>query len=476
LASACFDLGRRALTLGYLERVSDLDATFLSGETSSQHLHVLATLVLRNTGSGSQLDYEQFQRCVRERFHLVERLHQRLQTIPFSRPVWVDDSNLCLERHLHHVVLPRGSGLAELAAAASNVASFPLAMDRPLWEMWFVEGLEGGDAGVIVKIHHSAVDGVSGIWALAAFFDLEPNPQPLANTEWVPTRTSLATLGRNVLDGARKRPMTLAKSAARTVSAGLTLTRARGAQAPLPMSGPRLSYNRALTSKRSVALASIRIDDVKQVRHEVGASVNDVLVAVCAGVLRNYAISKNELPDRPLVAAVPVSERTSADGDAGNHLSFLFYALPVHVEDPIERLKFVTASAETVKEVYRRNGAGLLSSIACFASSKAVQPFIKAISSARLASVLPPAVNVLISSIKGPEMPLYLAGSEMTSLYPMGPIFEGVGLGITAVSYRDRVDFGFMACPDLIPDVERLAEDVKPEIRSMHDAVSNAFH
>ncbi len=243
----------------------------------------------------------------------------------------------------------------------------------------------------------------------------------------------------------------------------MALTRARGAQAPLPLSGPRLSYNRALTSRRSVALASIRIDDVKQVRHEVGASVNDVLVAVCAGVLRNYAISKNELPDRPLVAAIPISERTATDGDAGNHLSFLFYALPVHIDDPIERLKYVTTSAETVKDVYRRTGTGLLSSIACFASSRAARPFIKAISSARLASVLPPAVNVLISSIKGPEMPLYLGGSEMTSLYPMGPIFEGVGLGITAVSYRDRVDFGFMACPDLIPDVEQLGDDVEPE-------------
>jgi diacylglycerol O-acyltransferase len=407
---------------------------------------------------------------------LIDRLHQRLQRIPFSRPVWVDDANLCLERHLHHVVLPRGSGLAELAAAASNVASFPLAMDRPLWEMWFVEGMEGGDAGVIAKIHHSAVDGVSGIWALAAFFDLEPSPQPIAsNSEWAPTRTTLPTLGRNVLDSARQRPAAFAKSAVRTVSAGMALTRARGAQAPLPLSGPRLSYNRALTSRRSVALASIRIDDVKQVRHEVGASVNDVLVAVSAGVLRKYAISKNELPDRPLVAAVPISERTTADGAAGNHLSFLFYALPVHIDDPIERLKFVTSSAETVKDVYRRNGTGLLSSIACFASSRAAQPFIKAISSARLASILPPAVNVLISSIKGPEMPLYLAGSEMTSLYPMGPIFEGVGLGITAVSYRDRVDFGFMSCPDLIPDIERLADDVKPEICSMLDSVSHAF-
>jgi hypothetical protein len=173
---------------------------------------------------------------------------------------------------------------------------------------------------------------------------------------------------------------------------------------------------------------------------------------------------------------VPTSAPTAPDGAASNHLSFLFYALPIHVNDPIERLKFVTSSAETVKDVYRRNGTGLLSSIACFASSRAAQPFIKAISSARLASILPPAVNVLLSSIKGPEMPLYLAGSEMTSLYPMGPIFEGVGLGITAVSYRDRVDFGFMACPDLIPDVERLADGVKPEICSMLDAVSHVFH
>jgi diacylglycerol O-acyltransferase / wax synthase len=437
---------------------------------------VLATLVLKKSPSRPRIDYELFQHLVADRFGLVERMHQRLLQIPFSRPVWVDDTNLHLDRHLHHVILPAGSGLRDLASTAAEVASFPLPRDRPLWELWFVEGFEDDRAAVIAKMHHSAVDGVSGIFALAAFFDLEPDPQKRPESlQHEPTQPGLAEIGKKVFEGARKRPGAFARSATRAVSSGIALTRARATEAPLPLSGPRLSYNRALTPRRSVAFASIRMDDVKQVRQEEGASVNDVLVAVCAGVLRRYATYNNELPDRPLVAAVPVSERTDEHGPSGNHLSFLFYALPVHIDDPVERLRFVVRSAETVKDVYRRSGTGLLESIAFFASSRAVQPLVKAISTVRLASVLPPAVNVLISSIKGPDMPLYIAGSEVSSLYPMGPIFEGAGLGITAVSYRDKVDFGFMACPDLIPDVGCLASEVSSEISSMLRAVSSVF-
>jgi diacylglycerol O-acyltransferase len=243
-----------------------------------------------------------------------------------------------------------------------------------------------------------------------------------------------------------------------------TMARARGEETPLPFSAPRLSYNRALTSRRSVAFTSIALDDVKQIRQDQGASVNDVLVALCAGVLRRYALRCRELPDRPLVAAIPVSERKAEHGTAGNQLSFMFYPLPVHLDDPIERLDFVVRSARVVKDVYSRAGEGLFTSLASLTPLGAVPVAMRVLSAAGAANV-----------VKGPDMPLFVAGAALSSIFPMGPLMEGVGLGVTVVSYRDAVAFGLMACPDLVPEVQELADEVHEELAEMLAAVTNIF-
>ena len=459
-----------------MEPISDLDATFLAGETPTQHLHVLATMLVRRKGGSSRSDYELFQSCITERFHLIPRLAQRARRVPFGRPVWVDDPDMRVERHLHHLVLPESSGLEGLAQAAAAIASVPLPRDRPLWEAWFVEGIDKDHTAVIAKIHHGAVDGIAGLFALAAFFDLDVTGETSpAVPKWEPVRTAPKDLGRAVLDSVLKRPVNLAKSAARTSRAALALARPRGENAPLPFTGPKMSFNGTLSPRRSVAFTSVALDDVKQVRQEAGVSVNDVLVALCAGVLRRYAISRGEGPDRPLVAAVPISERREGQGDAGNRMSFLFYAVPVHLEDPAERVRFVARSATSAKSLYARSGQGLFESIASLAPLRVTGPVLRLASAARIPSVLPPVVNVLISNIRGPAIPLFVAGAELESIFPMGPLFEGVGLGVTVVSYRDHVDFGFIACPDLVPDVSELASTVNLEMAELLDAHSVSF-
>jgi WS/DGAT/MGAT family acyltransferase len=391
--------------------------------------------------------------------------------------VWVDDPDLHLARHLHHIVLAEKSGLDALGPVAAEIASFPLPRDRPLWEAWFVEGIDADHVAVIAKIHHSAVDGVSGIFALAAFFDLEPFPDlPAAAAPWEPAAPpGVGELTRAMVDGLRRRPGAMARSVRRAASAAVTMARARGEETPLPFSAPRLSYNRALTSRRSVAFTSIALDDVKQIRQDQGASVNDVLVALCAGVLRRYALRCRELPDRPLVAAIPVSERKAEHGTGGNQLSFMFYPLPVHLDGPIERLDFVVRSARVVKDVYSRAGEGLFTSLASLTPLGAVPVAMRVLSAAGAANVVPPAANVTISNIKGPDMPLFVAGAALSSIFPMGPLMVGVGLGVTVVSYRDAVAFGLMACPDLVPEVQELADEVHEELAEMLAAVTNIF-
>jgi diacylglycerol O-acyltransferase / wax synthase len=452
--------------------LSEVDALFFSAETPAQHLHVLATLVLdRSSGPGG--DYELFQSRVAERFHLIEPLRRRPVPGLLGRTVWMDDPDIHLQRHLHHVVLAEGGGLEALAETASDVASYPLPRDRPLWEAWFVEGFEKGQMAVIAKVHHSAVDGVSGIFALSAFFDLEPFPETPHATRWhqpAPLKSTAVLKAR--MEGARRRPAEVLKGATRLATSGVQLVRSNNECTPLPCTGPRMSYNRTLSPRRSVAFTTLKVDDVKRIARGFDASVNDVVVALCAGVLRRYAIQCDELPDRPLVAAIPVSERLPEHGAAGNQMSFMIYALPVHLADPGERIDFVRRSAARAKELHSRAGRGLLAAVAALAPKVAMGPAMRALSSLHAADALPPMINVLISNIRGPELPLYVAGASLKSIFPMGPVIEGVGLGITAVSYQDEFAFGFIACSDLVSDIRDFSLGLHLEMATMLDCLS----
>jgi len=232
-----------------------------------------------------------------------------------------------------------------------------------------------------------------------------------------------------------------------------------------------MSYNRSLTARRSVGFTSMSLDEIKNLAKGFDASVNDVVVALCAGTLRRHALHHDELPDRPLVAAIPVSERKTEHGSAGNRMSFMFYALPVHLSDSAERVEFVKRSSSGAKALHSRAGEGLLAAVAAVAPRRALGPIMRAMSSLGAANVVPPIANVMISNIRGPEIPLYVAGASLCSIFPMGPVIEGVGLGITAVSYGGEFAFGFMTCPDLVPDTHELSLGLHLELATLCEAV-----
>lgn len=454
-----------------MRRFSDLDSVILRSETPTQHMHVLATLVL-DASEAAAFGYRVLQERVRERFHLVEPMRQRLRWVPFGPPVWVDDDDIVLEQHLHHVVLD-GGGLEELAGVTARIASRPLRRDRPMWEVTYVEGLDDGRIGIIAKIHHCAVDGVSGIGALAAFFDLEPHPPQQGTDAWQPTRPpAVGDLGREVLGDLTRRPRAAGRSLTRVLRAGAEMTRSRSEDAPLPFTAPRLRCNGALTPRRSIAFTRLALDDIKELRRSFGVTVNDVIVGLLAGTLRSFLAEHDGVPRRPLVAAVPVSEREPQESPVGNRFSFMLYALPVHVEDPIERLLRAQRSAAAAKRLFDRAGSGLLENLATLAPPGAVGPTMRALSRLRAGRALPPLANVTASNIRGPDFPLYVSGARLEHIFPMGPLMEGVGLGLTVVSYRDDVDFGFIACPDLVPDVDRLAGHVHAELERLRAATA----
>jgi WS/DGAT/MGAT family acyltransferase len=233
-----------------------------------------------------------------------------------------------------------------------------------------------------------------------------------------------------------------------------------------------MSYNGALTEGRAVAFTTLDLDDVRLVAEVFGASVNDVVVALCTGVLRRYGLRCGDLPDRPLIATIPVSERGSDREAAGNRLAFMFYELPVHLDGAGNRLEFVQHSAQVAKEAHAQAGAGLLSSVATLIPKVAVGPAMRVASPLRLARMVPPIANVMVSSLRGPEAPLFASGARVSSIFPLGPVIEGIGLSITAISYRNQMDFGFIACADHVKDIDDLTTGLQLEMALLLDAAA----
>ncbi len=456
--------------------LSTLDAALLSLETEAQQLNILAVLIIEPDPDVAREDYYRVARDrIESRLPLVSMLCRRLQTLPgFSNPVWEDEPDLAVDTHLHQALLAPPKDLRALGRIAGDIASHPLRRDRPLWEMWLTDELEDGRIAVICKVHHAVLDGSSGIGSLAGFFDLEahappvvvpPRPEPRSLTIGDQARESIRGSVRWMRDFARSAPR-VASMLVRAVQ------RVGDADLALPLTGPRLAFNHALTPRRTVEFTSVELSRLKAIRQAYGATLNDLLIAVCAGALRLYLIDRDELPERPLVAAIPVSERTLDDAIGGNRFSTMFYSIPVHIEDPVERVAATTRTSTASKDFYEQSGHELLQSLASLLPPKTINPAMHVVSSLRLAERVPPVANLMISNVRGPDFPLWIAGGRVTQMLPMGPLIEGMGLNITVVTYLDTVSFGFQVCPDLLPDVARLAGYVDDAVAELEKAAT----
>jgi WS/DGAT/MGAT family acyltransferase len=333
--------------------------------------------------------------------------------------------------------------------------------------MWMVTGLEGGRNATICKVHHALLDGTSGLGSLAAFFDLEPYVEPI-DVLPLPPIPSLSTLEliNESLDASARWRQDLLKAGPRVFDMVRSVTEQarrqdRDPALALPFTGPKLTMSGPLNARRSVELTSLELDRLKPLRRAFDVTLNDILVALCASTLRSYLEDIDELPKGPLVAAIPVSERGLEDKPEGNKFSSMFYNLPVHIKDPAERVEYIARSSGMAKDFYEQVGRESLQSLASLAPPSMIGPAMNLFSSLRrIIDVVPPLANVMISNVRGVDFPLWVAGGKVAKMLPMGPLLEGAALNITAASYMDSVSFGFQACPDLVPDLDKLAEGV----------------
>lgn len=453
-----------------MQRLSGIDTTFLSIETPTHHMHVSMVSTFDPSGMPGGYTFGKVRALIESRLPLIPVFRRRLAEVPFNLhfPVWVEDPNFDLDYHVRRVAVPRPGGLKELCELAGDFTSRQLDRSKPLWEMQVVEGLADGNIGLLAKVHHSAIDGVSGAEMMVHLFDLEPTAPPAPGSveddhrvvDHVPSDIELVAYAARSLAFL---PLRMARLMPSTVGSLLGVMRRRrsegGPGMAVPFSAPRTPFNAAITAHRKVAVARLSLEDVKRVKKAFGTTVNDVVLALCSGALRRYLESLGALPEESLVSVVPISVRgQGADESSSNQVSAMFVSLATDIADPVERLRAIAASTRGAKEDHAAIGATLLQDWAQFAAPAVFARASRLYSSMKLADRHRPVHNVIISNVPGPPFPLYLAGARLAMLCPLGPVMEGAGLNITVLSYMDGIDVGMIACRELMPDLDDLAD------------------
>ena len=460
-----------------MEQLSGLDAVFVSLETPHTHMHVTGAFVL--DPGGRRVSFDDVRDMVATRLPLAAFFRRRLVEVPFrlSPPFWVEDPDFDLDYHVRRTALPAPGGRAELEDFVAQVVGLPLDRTRPLWEMYVVEGLELGRLGLVTKMHHAAIDGVSGAEISATWLDLEadPPPRPIEDTwrpERLPSEIELMAVAVASLIG---HPLRAARTAQQLVESALHLSernRTPGVRPPPSLfAAPKTSLNNAITGHRRVAFTERPLEDFKAVKNRFSCTVNDVVLAACSGALRRYLLDGDELPTEPLVAMVPISVRTEDEhGSLGNRISPMLCSLATDIADPIARLEAVAVNMRSAKEQQELIGARTLTDWTEFTFPALVARASRLVSSMRVFDRLRPAFNLTVSNVPGPPFPLSLAGARLDAFYPLGPVAEGVGLNVTVMSYCARVFFGFNACREAavrLGELPRLLDESMDELVSL---------
>jgi diacylglycerol O-acyltransferase len=476
-----------------MQQLTGLDAAFLALESAVSTGHVGGVCVLDPTDAPEPLDLARLTDVLAQRLPLVPVLRRRLLEVPLGldQPYWVDDEDFDIEYHIRELALPQPGSEAQLAEQVGRLHARALDRRRPLWEMYLITGLAQGRVAVYTKVHHAAIDGASGAELLTVLLDLVPEGRDLPPAEpfrpqQAPGRGAVAV--RTALHFAR-RPVQTAKLAIDLVKVLPTLGPAispvvggmlglgdRGGDGGVIASrtgrAPATPFNKAITSHRRIAFRSVDLGDVKAVKNAFGVSVNDVVMAMCAGALRRWLIEHDALPSAPLVSMIPVSVRDEASkGALGNKVSAMLATLPTNLADPAQRLAVTHQATKSAKAQQAAIPQGLVEDISDFAPPALTARAARVVFATGLLHRVPP-FNVVISNVPGPNVPVYLAGAKLLANYPVSVLTDGQGLNITLVGYLGQLHFGFVACRELVPDIDAMAGYLVDELALLGKAAA----
>jgi diacylglycerol O-acyltransferase len=483
-----------------VRQLTSLDAQFLAMESPRTFGHVSGLAVYDpSTAPGGKLEVADVCRLVAERLPLLPPLRWRLVEVPLGldHPSWIEDPDFDLDFHIRELALPPDAGDEKLAEQVARIVARPLDRSRPLWELYLIHGLPDGRVAMLTKIHHAVVDGVSGAEILSALLDVSPEGRDVPSggpprPDRVPGDAEM--LGRALLNlplqplkALRAAPGTLpyleALPGARDFPGMGALTRVAQRLIPGSPSGdvlefptspaPKTPFNGPISAHRRFAFGQLSLPAVKAIKDHYGFTVNDVVVALCTGTVRRWLIDHDALPPEPLIAMVPVSVRSQAQlGTFGNRVSVMNVPIPTDEADPRRRLERTHDTLLSAKDRHKALPADLLTDVTRF-----IPPALAARAARTTLSVLAgtrPPLNLVISNVPGPAIPLYCAGARLEAHYPVSVITDGVGLNITVMSYLDHLDFGIVADRERVPDVWTMIDGLREELAAL-EALSPRF-
>jgi diacylglycerol O-acyltransferase / wax synthase len=455
------------------DRLSGLDASFLAFEDAGAHMHVGSVMLFE----GPAPAYVDVLAAIESRLHLVPRYRQKLAFPPLGagRPVWVDDPHFNPRYHLRHTGLPAPAGVEELRTLAGRLFAQRLDRSKPLWELWLVDRVGDDHFAIVSKTHHALVDGISGVDIATVLFDLQPDPAPSAEAPrpWFPrpeptaaslfadALAELSTPGgliEGVRDAARHPEHTLG-------ALGGLLSLASVSGLPGLGGAPRSPLNAPVGPHRRFAWVEGDLGQFKEIKTALGGTVNDAVLTVVTGALREHLIRRgNDVSEVELKAMVPVSVRAEAErGALGNRVTTMYAPLPVYAKDPADRFAIVHDAMAGLKESGQAVGAEVLTKLTGFAPPTVLAQAARLQSQQRL-------FNLTVTNVPGPQFPLYLLGRRLRALYPQVPLTRNTALGIAIMSYDGALDFGLLGDYDAMADLDLLAADLEAAIDELATA------
>ncbi|HZG94879.1 MAG TPA: wax ester/triacylglycerol synthase family O-acyltransferase [Mycobacteriales bacterium] len=460
------------------DRLSALDVSFLHLESPTTPMHVGGVAIFQPPEAG--FDYETLVSLIGERISLVPRYRQKIRWIPASlgNPVWVDDNDFDLTYHVRRSALPKPGSEAQLKDLVARVQSRGLDRKRPLWEIYLIEGLEGGRVAVMTKTHHAMVDGISAIDIGQVILDVTPEPRETPSDAWRARReptspeliagvvTGWLRAPSQVVDTVRSQVSSASELAGRVAGTAVgVLSAVRSTARPAPAT----PLNVTIGSQRRFGMARTELDDYKRVRKAHGGTVNDVVLATVSGALRTWLQTRGERVGggMTLRAMVPVSVRDDASrGSVGNNISSYFVDLPVGEPSPVMRLHQVSHAMSGLKESGQSIGADVLIGLGGFAP-----PTLLAMGARAAGALTRRLFNLVVTNVPGPQFPLYAAGAQMLEMFPVVPLANGQGVCIALTSYNGGVYYGINADRDAIPDVDVLAQCIEESLAELMETV-----
>jgi diacylglycerol O-acyltransferase / wax synthase len=457
-----------------MNHLSGLDATFLHLESPEMPMHVGSLCVLDlPPGFASDDFFEHAKQRIAQRMHLADLFTRKLALIPFdlSNPVWVEDEDIDIDYHVRHVTLPKPGTNRLLQQYVARLHSSLLDRSRPLWEFFIIDGLKSGQVALYTKAHHAGMDGQAGMAVAQAIFDFEatgrvvkPPPAKVSSHRY---QLGMVELGGAALRNTAHQVVKLVQTAPTMLRAlrdavatpnENTGKREWGLPQNLKLFGPRTLLNTNITNQRSFAGRTISLAETKFIGKTLGGTLNDVVMTTVAGALRRYLKDHDNLPDKTLLVAIPVSLREVGDTSANNQVSFVTSVMGTDIVDPVQRLKVIHEASEANKRMMSRMKTAIPTDFPLLGAPWLMSGLAAAVSRSGLLSSIPPLSNLIISNVPGSPVPLYFAGAKLASFYPVSIVVHSMALNVTVQSYAGRLDYGLIACRRAIPDITVLGD------------------